>query len=256
MSENFDYLLKIIVVGDGGVGKTAIAVRFAEGVFREDYKMTIGVDFSIRLIDIPINDEIRKVKWQIWDLGGQERFSYTRPLYYKGAVGGLIVFDLTDRISFDHLDRWFAEVEKSCVSIPLLLVGNKADLPGRQVNREEGEALARSRNSIYYESSAKSGQSINAIFEKLGKIIIMKQEGLIEQEEVSEEQQRHKENIDQYMTLALQANNAITEGKYQDALRLLKEAYKYANIIEYDDGKKWIEEQTQHILQVLKRQKA
>ncbi|MDD1777750.1 MAG: GTP-binding protein [Candidatus Helarchaeota archaeon] len=147
MSDTFDYLLKVIVVGDGGVGKTAIAVRFAEGVFKEDYKMTIGVDFSIRTIDISINDEIRKIKFQIWDTGGQERFSYTRPLYYRGAVGGAVVFDLTDRVSFDHLDRWFSEVQKSCVSIPLLLIGNKADLPGRQVSREEAEEFARAKKS-------------------------------------------------------------------------------------------------------------
>ncbi len=254
MSETFDYLLKVIIVGDGGVGKTAIAVRFAEGVFKDDYKMTIGVDFSIRTIDVPVNDEIRKIKFQIWDTGGQERFSYTRPLYYRGAVGGAVVFDLTDRLSFDHLEKWFSEVEKSCVSIPLLLIGNKADLPGRQVSREEAEALARTRKCTYIESSAKTGQSINAIFEKLGRIIVMKEEGLIEQEEVTEEKQKHKEYIEKYMTLAVQANNAINELKYQDALKLLKEAYKYAREIGYEDGKKWIEDQTQLILQVLRRQ--
>jgi len=254
MSDTFDYLLKVIIVGDGGVGKTAIAVRFAEGVFKEDYKMTIGVDFSIRTIDVPINDGIRKIKFQIWDTGGQERFSYTRPLYYRGAVGGAVVFDLTDRISFDHLEKWFSEVEKSCVSIPLLLIGNKADLPGHQVSREEAEELARAKNYTYYESSAKTGQSINAIFEKLGRIIVMKEEGLVEQEEVSEEKQRHKEYIEQYMSLAVQANNAINELKYQDALKLLKEAYKYAREIGYEDGKKWIEDQTQLILQVLRQE--
>jgi len=253
MHEDFDYLFKVIIVGDGGVGKTAIAVRFAEGVFREDYKMTIGVDFSIRTIDIPINEGVRKVKFQIWDTGGQERFSYTRPLYYKGAVGGMVVFDLTDRTSFDHLEKWFTEVEKSCVSIPLLLVGNKADLPGRQISREEAESFAKSSGSTYYESSAKSGQGINAIFEKLGKIIVMKEEGLIEQE-VTEDQKRRKEFIEQYMTLALQANNAINDTHFQDALKLLKEAYKYAKELDYEDGKKWIEEQTTLILRIVKGQ--
>lgn len=254
MSETFDYLLKVIVVGDGGVGKTAIAVRFAEGVFREDYKMTIGVDFSIRTIDVPIGSEVRKIKFQIWDTGGQERFSYTRPLYYRGAVGGAVVFDLTDRASFDHLDRWFSEVEKACASIPLLLIGNKADLPGRQVSRDEAEALARARKCTYLDSSAKTGQSINAIFEKLGRIIIMKEEGLVEKEEESDEQKRHKDYIEKYMSLAVSANTAITEYKYQDALKLLKEAYKYAREIGYEDGKKWIEDQTQAILQILRQQ--
>ncbi|MHA1650353.1 MAG: GTP-binding protein [Candidatus Helarchaeota archaeon] len=255
MSE-YDYLFKVIVVGDGGVGKTAIAVRFAEGVFRDDYKMTIGVDFSIKTLDIQINGYgMRRVKFQIWDTGGQERFSYTRPLYYKGAVGGLVVFDLSNRRSFENLDRWFTEVAETCFSIPLILVGNKADLPDRVVARSEAEALARERNIPYYESSAKSGQSINTIFDKLGKLIVMIQEGLVIKEE-EEEERKHKEYIEKYMTLADLAFQKINDANYQEALKYLKEAYKYAKEIDYKDGKKWIEEQTQLILKILKQQQA
>ena len=255
MSE-YDYLFKIIIVGDGAVGKTAIAVRFSEGLFRDDYKMTIGVDFSIQSLDVPINGEIRRVKFQIWDTGGQERFSYTRPLYYKGAAGGLVVFDLTDRRSFENLRRWFAEITNSCISIPLILVANKADLPDRAVTRAEAEGIAKKRNIAYFESSAKSGQSINAIFDKLGKTLVMVEEGLVIQEEYDEEEQKHKEYLETYMTLADLAFTEINKANYQDALKFLKEAYTYAKDIDYQDGKRWIEEQTQLILQILKQQKA
>ena len=124
MSE-YDYLFKVIVVGDGAVGKTAITIRFAEGRFEEHYKMTIGVDFAIKLIQVAGY----KVKLQVWDTGGQERFSYIRPLYYKGAMAALAIFDLTNRESYDNLPKWFQEVADNCGAIPLMLVGNKVDLP-------------------------------------------------------------------------------------------------------------------------------
>ncbi|MHA1263784.1 MAG: Rab family GTPase [Candidatus Helarchaeota archaeon] len=250
----FDYLFKIIVVGDGGVGKTALTVRFAEGVFRDDYKMTIGVDFSIKTINVSLNGQSRRVKLQIWDTGGQERFSYVRPLYYKGAVGGLIVFDLTNRKSFENLERWFTEIANNCVSIPVILVGNKCDLPDIEVSPAEIQALANTHKVPYFESSAKSGQSVNAIFENLSKNLVMIEEGYIAQEEIDADAQKHKEYIDKYMRLAEQAYEQINNTNYQEALRLLKEAYYYAKEIEYQEGKKWIEEQTQLILQILRQQ--
>ncbi|NVM56471.1 MAG: GTP-binding protein, partial [Candidatus Helarchaeota archaeon] len=255
MSE-YDYLFKIIVVGDGGVGKTAIAMRFAEGVFHDDYKMTIGVDFSIKTINVPIDREIRRVKLQIWDTGGQERFSYTRPLYYKGAVGGIVVFDLANRRSFENLGRWFDEITHNCVSLPLILVGNKADLPTRKIVDTEAEAIANTRAIGYFETSAKSGQSINAVFEKLAETIVLMEERQIISEEHNIEAKRHKISIEQYLALAEQAYEEINKLNYQEALKLLKKAYDFAKEIEYREGKKWIEEQTQLILQILNQQKA
>ncbi|NVM30284.1 MAG: GTP-binding protein [Candidatus Helarchaeota archaeon] len=255
MSE-FDYLFKIIVVGDGGVGKTAIAVRFSEGVFQDDYKMTIGVDFSIKTMNLPVDGEARRVKLQIWDTGGQERFSYTRPLYYKGAVGGLVVFDLTNRRSFENLGRWFDEITHNCVSLPLILVGNKADLPTRKIVHAEAEAIANTRAIGYFETSAKSGQSINAVFEKLAETIVLMEERQIISEEHDIDAKRHKISIEQYLALAEQAYEEINKLNYQAALKLLKQAFYYAKAIEYHEGKKWIEDQTQLILQILNQQKA
>ena len=110
MSEDYNYLFKNIVVGDGGCGKTAIATRFSQGYFLEQYKLTIGVEFFVKTITI--KDGI-KVKLQIWDTGGQERFQYVRPLYYRGAMGAILLFDLTNRESFDHIPRWMEEVKKN-----------------------------------------------------------------------------------------------------------------------------------------------
>ncbi|MHA1378854.1 MAG: GTP-binding protein [Candidatus Helarchaeota archaeon] len=167
MSE-YDYLFKVIVVGDGAVGKTAITIRFAEGRFEEHYKMTIGVDFAIKLIEIGGY----KVKLQVWDTGGQERFSYIRPLYYKGAMAAIAIFDLTNRESYENLPKWFQEVADNCGAIPLMLVGNKSDLPDRAVETTEAQELSNKLGVEYFEASAKNGQNINDLFRRLGEILL------------------------------------------------------------------------------------
>jgi len=168
LSGEYDYLFKIIVTGDGGVGKTAITVRFSQGKFDSNYKMTIGVDFAIKMLEI----DNRKVKLQIWDTGGQERFSYIRPLYYKGAMGNILIFDLTNRSSYDHLDRWYGEVLQNCGEIPSILVGNKSDLPDRAVSTNEAQTWASSHGMIYYECSAKTGEKVGDIFAELTRVLI------------------------------------------------------------------------------------
>ncbi|MHA1109927.1 MAG: GTP-binding protein [Promethearchaeota archaeon] len=162
MSEDYNYLFKNIVVGDGGCGKTAIVVRFSQGYFLEQYKLTIGVEFAVKTISI--KDGI-KVKLQIWDTGGQERFQYVRPLYYRGAMGALLLFDLTNRESFDHIPKWIEEVKSNAGEIPMLLVGNKSDLVNeRSVSREEAESFAREFQLFYIESSAKDGTGVGDVF--------------------------------------------------------------------------------------------
>ncbi|MEA2071174.1 MAG: Rab family GTPase [Asgard group archaeon] len=165
----FDFLFKTIVVGDGAVGKTAITFQFATNKFKENYKMTIGVEFTIK--HVKIRD--RKIKCQIWDTGGQERFRKIRPLYYRGALGGLVVFDVTNIQSFNHLDIWFNEVLANCEKIPLILVGNKIDLTDREVSYDQGLEYARQKseqlgyNIPYFETSAKTGESIKKVFYEL-----------------------------------------------------------------------------------------
>nr|MDO8075923.1 GTP-binding protein [Candidatus Freyarchaeota archaeon] len=172
MSGEYDYLFKIIVIGDGAVGKTSLTIRFAHGYFKEDYKMTIGVDFAVKTVTVDTRGGVRVAKLQIWDTGGQERFSYIRPLYYRGAMGGLLVFDVTKRESFEHLDGWLEEVGRHCSSIPMIMVGNKTDMPGRAVSVEEALEFAINRNMLYFETSAKEGTNVESAFGDLTRIMI------------------------------------------------------------------------------------
>ena len=167
MSEEYDFLFKSIVVGDGGVGKTALTLRFSKGFFTEDYKMTIGVDFHVKTIMIDTEDEgSLRVKLQIWDTGGQERFSSIRPMYYRGSLGALLIFDLTSYESFEHLPQWIEEVRANVKNeVPLLLVGNKSDLINeRAVSLEEINNFTEKFNLYYMETSAKTGEGVGDCF--------------------------------------------------------------------------------------------
>jgi len=174
MVEEYDYLFKSIVVGDGGVGKTALTLRFSKGFFTEDYKMTIGVDFHVKTIAIETVEGLIKCKLQLWDTGGQERFSSIRPMYYRGSLGTVLVFDLTNSASFDHLPQWIEEVRANIKSdIPILLVGNKSDLiDQRAVSIEEISNFTRDFNLYYMETSAKTGDGVGDCFYILACLMI------------------------------------------------------------------------------------
>jgi small GTP-binding protein len=167
--DEYDYLFKCVAVGDGGCGKTALVVRFSQGFFQEQYKLTIGVEFAVKSIEV----KGYKIKLQVWDTGGQERFQYVRPLYYKGSMGAVVVFDLTNRESFDHIPKWIEEVRANSKNIPMLLLGNKSDLVNeRVVSREEAENFAKELDMFYMESSAKSGDGVGDVFAVLGLLMI------------------------------------------------------------------------------------
>ena len=174
MSEEYDYLFKSIVVGDGGVGKTALTLRFSKDFFTEDYKMTIGVDFHVKTITINTIEGPIKAKLQLWDTGGQERFSSIRPMYYRGSLGAVLVFDLTNAASFQHLPQWIEEVRANLkTEIPLLLVGNKSDLTDhRMVSLEEINNFTRDFNLYYMETSAKTGDGVGDCFYILACLMI------------------------------------------------------------------------------------
>jgi len=174
MVEEYDYLFKSIVVGDGGVGKTALTLRFSKGFFTEDYKMTIGVDFHVKTISIDTFEGPIKCKLQLWDTGGQERFSSIRPMYYRGSLGTILVFDLTNAASFEHLPQWIEEVRANIkAEIPVLLVGNKSDLiDQRAVSVEELNNFTRDFNLYYMETSAKTGDGVGDCFSILACLMI------------------------------------------------------------------------------------
>ncbi len=164
-----DYLFKTIVVGDGAVGKTTLTQKFITGKFRSKYKMTLGVDLSVKFLKI----KQTIVKLQIWDTGGQERFHYVSPVYYRGALGALCCYDITKRTSFENLPKWFSNVERYCGNIPIVLVATKKDLEEfRTVKEEEGRSFAKEKGIYFFETSANSGINSKKPFFALAKQII------------------------------------------------------------------------------------
>ena len=158
------YIFKIVVVGDAAVGKTSLMFRFVHGSFKKDYKMTIGVNFATKLVDL---DGV-KVKLSIWDTAGQERFHFLLPSYYDGSSGGLVVFDVTRRDSFLNLPKWLEQIRSKTGNIPLLILGNKADLEDlRAVTNEEAKQFAQQNGVVYSETSAKDGANVDDVFAAL-----------------------------------------------------------------------------------------
>ncbi len=172
--DSYDYLFKAVVLGEGAVGKTSLVNRFATGQFTTDYKVTVGSQFAVKLTDIypPDSDYAIRVKLQVWDLAGQERFQGVRNLYYAGASGGLLVYDVTRRRSFLALEKWLQEADKSIGRrVPFIVVGNKIDLPDRVVSFEEGKEWADKHGFLYCESSAKTGENVADIFKIVAEIM-------------------------------------------------------------------------------------
>ena len=182
MTETRNFIYKICVVGNGGVGKTSMVLRYCENSFKENYIMTIGSNFSTKQVDLPDYPNI-SVKLQLWDLAGQKHFSFVRPPFYRGATGIVFVFDLTRRSSFADLNGWRAEVEKVIgTGKPYILVGNKLDLANgdmREVSTQDGESYKEELGAVeYVEASAKEDLDIGKIFEKLS-MNILKSSGKI-----------------------------------------------------------------------------
>lgn len=164
--QNFrEYIFKVTVLGDGGVGKTSMVLQFTEQKFKANYIMTIGSNFAIKLIRY---DDETLCRLQIWDLAGQESFAFVRPGFYQGSFANIYVFDITDRKSFNDIEDWVNEAEQYVPNVPRVLVGNKIDLTEeRVVSRSEGAALAEKLGARYYETSAKTGANLEQLFTEL-----------------------------------------------------------------------------------------
>ncbi|MHA1805435.1 MAG: Rab family GTPase [Promethearchaeota archaeon] len=165
------FIYKICVLGDGGVGKTSMVLRYCENKFKENYIMTIGSNFASKKVVLEDYPEFN-VNLQLWDLAGQQHFSFVRPPFYRGASGLIYVFDLTRRSSFTNLAKWKEEAMKVLGSQkPNILIGNKLDLVrdgNREIGEKEGEALAKEFNALaYYETSAKENINVELVFKNL-----------------------------------------------------------------------------------------
>ena len=165
MSNNYDDLFKIIFLGNYGVGKTSIMHRYLYDKF-QSYYSTIGYNFSVKFIDF--NNKL--IKMSIWDWGGTEH--RIKKLYYSEANGAIVVYDITDRCSFDEVKSWVEEIKVyASKNIRIILVGNKCDLSKRKVTEEEGKKIANEIGAIFLEISAKTGHNIHETFNLLIKDI-------------------------------------------------------------------------------------
>lgn len=158
----YDYVLKFIIVGDSSVGKSNILSRFTNNRFRKTHDLTIGVDFATKIV--PRNNTVYKL--QFWDTAGQEAFRSITKTFYRGTIGCLVVYDITNRKSFESISFWIENLKQYCdQNITIILIGNKIDLDTeREVSTEEGQALANINDLPFFETSAKSGHNIHICF--------------------------------------------------------------------------------------------
>nr|XP_035937047.1 ras-related protein Rab-8B isoform X1 [Halichoerus grypus] len=200
MAKTYDYLFKLLLIGDSGVGKTCLLFRFSEDAFNTTFISTIGswvswlqtgfrqrhrqemggeetrrhqgIDFKIRTIEL----DGKKIKLQIWDTAGQERFRTITTAYYRGAMGIMLVYDITNEKSFDNIKNWIRNIEEHASSdVERMILGNKCDMNDkRQVSKERGEKLAIDYGIKFLETSAKSSTNVEEAFFTLARDIMTK----------------------------------------------------------------------------------
>eukprot|EP01111_Echinosteliopsis_oligospora_P015746 TRINITY_DN6319_c0_g1_i1.p1 TRINITY_DN6319_c0_g1~~TRINITY_DN6319_c0_g1_i1.p1 ORF type:complete len:224 (+),score=40.93 TRINITY_DN6319_c0_g1_i1:160-831(+) len=168
-SDDYDYIFKLVLVGDSGVGKSCLLKRYQSNEFSSDNKPTIGVEFIAKRIEMPAdtkNKEGKIVKAQIWDTAGQERFRAITSAYYRGALGAIICYDISKRKTFDNISLWLSEMRNNCEPVSVMLVGTKTDLAHlREVTTEEAVRLAEQENLLFLETSAQSSVNVELAFE-------------------------------------------------------------------------------------------
>jgi small GTP-binding protein len=163
-TKNTDVALKVIVVGDAAVGKTSIAGRYTTGKFQSEYKATLGTDIFNKILRV----EGRNVSLLIYDTAGQERFRALVERYFRGAIGALLVYDITNRESFENLPTWARQVDRFTDKALKLVIGNKSDLKDKMaVENEEGKGMGKQLGASFTETSAKDGSNIDQIFEEI-----------------------------------------------------------------------------------------
>lgn len=171
VDENVDYLFKVILIGDSNVGKTCVVQHFKSGVYSESQQNTIGVDFTVRSLEI----DGKKVKMQVWDTAGQERFRTITQSYYRSAHAAIIAYDLTRRSTFESVPHWIHEIEKyGAANLVIMLIGNKSDLwEKRHVLFEDACTLAEKYGLLaVLETSAKESRNIDEVFVLMAKELI------------------------------------------------------------------------------------
>ncbi|XP_073757017.1 ras-related protein Rab-8A isoform X1 [Callorhinus ursinus] len=178
MAKTYDYLFKLLLIGDSGVGKTCVLFRFSEDAFNSTFISTIGIDFKIRTIEL----DGKRIKLQIWDTAGQERFRTITTAYYRGAMGIMLVYDITNEKSFDNIRNWIRNIEEhASADVEKMILGNKCDVNDkRQVSKERGEKLALDYGIKFMETSAKANINVENAFFTLARDIKAKMDKKLE----------------------------------------------------------------------------
>uniref|UniRef100_A0A1L8DV53 small monomeric GTPase n=1 Tax=Nyssomyia neivai TaxID=330878 RepID=A0A1L8DV53_9DIPT len=183
MADDILATFKILIIGESGVGKSSLMLRFVEDNFDADQSITIGVDFKTKVVNI---DGV-SVKLAIWDTAGQERFRTLTPSYYRDAQGAILVYDVTKKNTFQKLELWLNELEiyGTRPNMAKMVVGNKIDQPNRDLSRDDGFKFAKKHRTLFVETSAKTSEGVRSAFEEVVRKI-METDGLWERNPTSD----------------------------------------------------------------------
>ena len=168
--DEYDFIFKILLLGDSNVGKSSLISRYVDGLWSDVFVPTIGVDFKVKTLEIGN----KNIKMQIWDTAGQERFRNIISSYFRGSHGILLIYDITNKNSFNNLQDWLEVIENNAnKNVLKILIGNKNDLEeDRQIKTEEGQSFANRNNMQFIETSAKTNTNVTDAFEALAKIMM------------------------------------------------------------------------------------
>lgn len=168
--KTYDLLFKLLLIGDSGVGKTSLLFRFSDDAYTPTFISTIGIDFKIKTIEL----KGKRIKLQIWDTAGQERFHTITTSYYRGAMGIMLVYDITNAKSFDNIQKWLRNIDEHAnEDVVKMIVGNKCDMEDRRIiAKERGEGIAREHGIKFMETSACSNINVEKAFLDLSRAIL------------------------------------------------------------------------------------
>ena len=171
INADFEFQIKIVIIGDSGVGKTNFIFQFTEGRFSPLHVTTVGFDYKSKIIKLPTTK--KKAKLQIWDTAGQERYMALNKNIFQKVQGIIIMYDLTNRTTFENLSRWFTLVSQNVSNKPRILVANKLDLAedNRIVTEDEGIRLAKENHMPFFEGSGCTGENVDKIFAHLAEMV-------------------------------------------------------------------------------------